>query len=222
MELFLLAIAAKICTMTTPLSSATEDDRLSSDFWDGRYQNGTARWDLGQPAPALVHLFTSSAKPVPGKVVVLGSGSGHDAVFLAQQGFDVTGVDFAPAAIAAASQRATAAQVSVNWLQRNIFDLLPEYDQQFDYVVEHTCFCALAPDLRDRYVQLVHQLLKPGGQFIGVFFTHSRPGGPPFGSQPDELRRRFGPYFQLRHLAVTSHSVSARLGDEHLGLFDKG
>ncbi|RZM82197.1 methyltransferase domain-containing protein [Leptolyngbya iicbica] len=207
--------------MSVPLSSSADRDPLSADFWEGRYQNGTARWDLGKPAPALVDLLTSSDGPQPGRAVVLGSGSGHDAVLFAQHGFEVTGVDFAPAAIAAASQRAANAQVAVDWLQHNIFDLVPTYAQQFDYVVEHTCFCALEPNLREPYVQLVHQLLKPGGQLIGVFFTHSRPGGPPFGSQPDELRRLFGPHFELRHLAVTPHSVRDRLGEEHLGLFDK-
>jgi SAM-dependent methyltransferase len=207
--------------MAVPADSASDRASLSPDFWEGRYQNGTARWDLGQPAPPLVHLFTSPDAPAPGRVVVLGSGSGHDAVFLAQQGFEVTGVDFAPAAIATASHLAAEAQVSVTWLQCDIFDLLPAYEQQFDYVVEHTCFCALAPDLRERYVQLVHQLLKPDGQYIGLFFTHSRPGGPPFGSHPDELRQLFGPHFELRHLARTPHSVSDRLGDEHLGRFDK-
>jgi SAM-dependent methyltransferase len=208
--------------MTATSFPASDGDRLSASFWEGRYQNATARWDLGQPAPPLVHYFTSPDAPQSGRTVVLGSGSGHDAVFLAQQGFEVTGVDFSPAAIAAAQQRAVAAKVSANWLQRNIFDLVPAYELQFDYVVEHTCFCALEPDLRDRYVQLVHQLLRPGGHLIGVFFTHDRPGGPPFGSHPDELQQLFGQYFQICDLAVTPHSVGDRLGDEHLGLFRKG
>lgn len=202
-------------------SASSNRDRLTADFWEGRYQEGTPRWDLGQPAPPLVHYFTQADAPPPGKTVVLGCGRGYDAVFLAQQGFEVVGVDFAPSAIAASMQLAAQAGVDVQFLQRDIFDLLPESAQQFDYVVEHTCFCALAPELRDRYVTLVHQLLKPQGQHIGLFFTHNRPGGPPFGIQPATIRDLFSPKFTIIDLAETTDSVPARLGEEHLGRFQK-
>lgn len=204
-----------------PPSFSSDRDRLSSDFWEGRYQADTPPWDLGQPAPPLVRLFTSPDAPAPGKTVVLGSGSGHDAVFLAQQEFAVTGVDFAPSAIAQASRLAANAKVSAQFLQRDIFDLLPEYEQQFDYVVEHTCFCALEPNLRDRYVQLVHQLLKPDGHYIGLFFTHNRPGGPPFGSRPEELQQLFSRHFVVLSLEPVPDSISDRSGEEHLGRLQK-
>jgi len=196
-------------------------DRLTPEFWEGRYQEGTARWDLGQPAPPLVHYFTQPDAPQPGKVVVLGCGRGYDALFLAQQGFEVIGVDFAPSAIAAATQLAVAADIDAQFIQRDIFELVPEFAQQFDYVVEHTCFCALEPALRDRYVTLAHQLLNPQGQYIGLFFTHNHPGGPPFGIQPATIRELFSPQFQILSLAPTPHSVPARQGEEHLGRFAK-
>jgi len=200
-------------------SPSPNRDRLTPEFCEGRYQEGTARWDLGQPAPPLVHYFTQPNSPQPGKVAVLGCGQGYDAVFLAQQGFEVIGVDFAPSAIAAASQLAVAADINAQFIQRDIFDLMPEFAQQFDYVVEHTCFCALEPHLRDRYVTLAHHLLKPQGQHIGLFFTHNRPGGPPFGIQPAAIRELFSPKFDILSLKPTPHSVPARLGEEHLGRF---
>lgn len=196
-------------------------DRLTPDFWEGRYQEGTPRWDLGQAAPPLVHYLTQPDAPKPGRAIVLGCGRGYDAVFLAQQGFEVVGVDFAPTAIAAATQLAAAAGVDAQFMQRDIFGLLPEYAQRFDYVVEHTCFCALAPELRDRYVTLAHDLLKPHGHYIGLFFTHNRPGGPPFGIQPETIRNLFSPQFEIIFLTETPHSVPARLGEEHLGNFQK-
>ena len=202
-------------------SASTPRDRLTPDFWESRYQEGTPRWDLGQAAPPLVNYFTQADAPRPGKAIVLGCGRGYDAVFLAQQGFAVVGVDFAPAAIAASTQLAAETGVHAQFIQRDIFDLVPEYAQQFDYVIEHTCFCALAPDLRDRYVSLVYQLLKPQGQYIGLFFTHDRPGGPPFGVQPATIRDLFRPQFDIMALTATPHSVPSRLGEEHLGRFQK-
>ncbi len=148
----------------------------TKDFWESKYQAGDTRWDLGKAAPPLVSLLSSPDAPIPGKTVVLGCGRGYDALLLASYGFDVIGVDFAPSAIAAAKSSATAANLSVKFLQRNIFALAAEFSNYFDYVLEHTCFCAISPELRPEYLNLVISLLKPQGKLIGVFFTHNRPG----------------------------------------------
>jgi thiopurine S-methyltransferase len=36
----------------------------------------------------------------------------------------------------------------------------------------------------------VTDLLAPGGWLLGLFWCHGRPGGPPFGSDPQELHRQ--------------------------------
>ena len=141
----------------------------TSEFWEQRYQAGTARWDLGQAAPPLVDLLADSSW-VPGRVAILGCGCGHDAFLFAEKGFEVMGFDFAPSAIATATAIATQTHSTARFLQRDIFDLTPEFAGGFDYVVEHTCFCAIDPQQRPRYVQLVHQLLKPQGTLIALFF----------------------------------------------------
>jgi SAM-dependent methyltransferase len=206
----------------SPLPSSSEASApLTSTFWEQRYQEGSARWDLGQAAPPLRHLLEQSTVLTPGKAVILGCGRGHEALLFASHGFEVIGVDYAPSAIAAATQAADKRGLAANFLQCDIFDLLPEYEAQFDYVVEHTCFCALEPSLRDRYVDLASALLKPKGQFIGLFFTHNRPGGPPYGSSPQEIRQRFERRFEIGTLALTPHSVASRHQEEHLGMFQK-
>lgn len=193
--------------------------KLTSKAWEQRYQEGTTRWDLGQPAPPFVRLIEGPDAPQPGRVIFPGCGRGHDALFFAERGFEVVGVDFAPSAIAAATVAAQEKNLRATFLQRNIFDLVPEYAHQFDYVVEHTCFCALDPDLRSRYVKLVQTLLKPTGEFIGIFFTHNRPGGPPYGISPAEIRDCFTPSLELKSLVPVQNSVPARQGEEHLGRF---
>jgi SAM-dependent methyltransferase len=154
-------------------------------------------------------------------MLVLGCGRGHDALLFARAGFRVTGVDYAPSAIAAATQAASAQGLQVEFLQQDIFDLPPAHAEQFDYVVEHTCYCAIDPALRDRYVDLVVQLLKPGGRLIALFFTHNRPGGPPYGATKAEIATRFGRQFECEHLELNPHSVESRRQEEHLGIFQK-
>lgn len=200
--------------MTTPSPS-----RLSADAWEHRYQEGTTRWDLGQSAPAFVDLFQSEAAPQPGHVIVLGAGRGHDARLFAQHRFEVTAVDFAPSAVAAMAHEVELTGLPLRPLQRNIFDLVPEFENQFDYVVEHTCFCAIDPSLRANYVELVARLLKPQGELLAVFFTHSREGGPPYGVTPEGVKALFEPHFGVESLVPVANSVPSRRGEEHFGQF---
>ncbi len=191
----------------------------SPSFWEQRYQEGTTRWDIGQPAPAFVNLLNSPGAPADGRVAVLGCGRGYEALLFASRGFEVVGFDFAPSAIAAATRLARDAGISARFLQRDIFDLVDEFTGYFDFVVEHTCFCAILPEKRPEYVRLVHSLLRPGGILIGLFFTHSRAGGPPFGVTPAEIEKYFSGYFDILSLEPPAESVPARQGEEHFALF---
>jgi len=190
----------------------------TSEYWEQRYQEGTTRWDLGQAAPAFVS-FLQSHSLQPGKVAVLGSGRGYDAIAFAKYGFDVIGFDFAPAAIHEATAIAQASGSSVKFLQRDIFNLSAEFSQYFHYVIEHTCFCAINPQQRQDYIKIVREILQPRGELIAIFFTHSRPGGPPFGVSPEEIKQYFATDFEILNLQPITNSVPARQGEEHFGHF---
>jgi len=190
-----------------------------SSYWEQRYQEKTTRWDLGQAAPAFVSLLNSQETLTPGRTAVLGCGRGYDALLFAEHGFEVVGFDFAPSAIAEATSLAQAAGSTAKFLQRDIFDLAMEFPQDFDYVVEHTCFCAIPLERRPEYVQLVRSLLRPKGELIALFFTHNRPGGPPFGSTPAEIVQYFEADFEILSLEPVANSVPSRQGEEHIGRF---
>ncbi len=200
----------------------------NSQYWENRYQEGTTGWDIGQAAPPFVSLLDSAAAPKPGKMAVLGSGSGYDALLFAARGFEVIGFDFAPSAItqsvalraiASATELAQNSSISAQFLQRNIFDLPAEFPHYFDYVLEHTCFCAIAPGDRQPYVQLVKSLLKPDGELVALFWAHNQLGGPPFGTTTTEIRQYFEPDFRINSLTLANNSVPQRQGQEYLGRF---
>lgn len=187
-----------------------------SSFWEELYQEQTPRWDLGEAAPGFRTLLDSPNKPNPGKTAVLGCGRGYDALLFAEQGFEVIGFDFAPTAVADSRSLAQKNHNTAKFLQRDIFDLGVEFPHHFDYVVEHTCFCAIPPERRQEYVKLVRSILQPKGELIALFFTHNRPGGPPFGSTPAEIRQYFEADFEILFLEPVLNSVASRQGEEHI------
>jgi methyl halide transferase len=97
--------------------------------------------------------------------------------------------------------------------------LEPAFHHSFDYVLEHTCFCAIDPTLRSQYVQVVRQLLRPEGKLIALFFTHSRDGGPPFGVTPQAILDYFAPDFDVLMFQPATDSIARRQGEEHLAIF---
>jgi methyl halide transferase len=192
---------------------------LTAEAWERKYQESQDPWDLGCPAPPFINLLASDQAPKPGKIAVLGCGGGHDALLFAMAGFEVVGFGFAPSAIERAAILAQERELNAQFLQRNIFDLATEFPYGFDYVLEHTCFCAIDPKERSLYVQVVKNLLCPNGQFIALFFTHGRPDGPPFGVKPQEVLDEFNPYFDPVLFQPAQDSIERRQGEEHLAIF---
>ena len=191
---------------------------LTAKAWEQRYQEGRDRWDLGCPAPPFINLLASADAPQPGKIAVLGCGRGHDALLFAEAGFEVTGFDFAPSAIEEATAIARARKIEAQFLQHDIFTL-DRFAHSFDYVLEHTCFCAINPEKRSQYVEVVKSILRPQGKLIALFYTHNRSGGPPFGVKPQQVLDYFTPYFETIVFQVAKDSIARRQGNEHLAIF---
>jgi SAM-dependent methyltransferase len=189
------------------------------EYWENRYQEGTTRWDLGRAAPPLQSFLNSTQVPPVGKIAVLGCGRGYDAILFAQHGFEAIGFDFASSAIADATALAQASGSSAKFMQRDIFELPAEFPHEFDYVLEHTCFCAIDPSLRSAYVKLARNILRSQGELIGLFWAHTRPGGPPFGATTEEIQQLFAPDFNILSLELVTNSIPERQGDEYLGHF---
>lgn len=196
---------------------------LQAEFWEERYQSQRTGWDIGEPAPPLVDFLNEPQAPTRGRVFVPGSGRGHDAIYLARRGFEVVGLDFAPSAIEFSQARAAQEGLTerVQFIQQDLFNLPAEFEAAFDLVAEHTCFCAIDPALRPDYVRVIHNILKPGGLMLAVFFAHNRAGGPPFRTSPAEIRQLFGPFFTIRQLAPARRSHPQRANEELFGVLQK-
>ncbi len=179
--------------------------------WRRRWQEGHTPWNLGEAAPELVSVLGSWQ--VAGRALVPGCGHGHEVSLLEDLGWSAVGLDVAPEALAAACKR----DPRPLWHCGDVLNPPPHWRGTFDLVVEHTCFCALPPRCRPTYAQAVRDLLQPGGHFLGLFWCHQQPDGPPFGSTPQELNHCFGDLLHLISLREAHHSVEQRWGEEWLG-----
>lgn len=161
----------------------SDPERLSSaTYWDHRYRNNKTGWDLGD-APEWLDQKAQSLAPC--KVLVVGSGHGHDARAFARAGHEVLGVDFAPRAIEAAQIASTNFDPArLRYLQADVFDLGIEPDsplrEAFDLVWEQTCLCAIDPARRPDYFAAISRVLRSKGQWHAVLWVHHNEGGPPY------------------------------------------
>ena len=190
-------------------------------FWDYMYKADEAAWDLGGPTP----FFEDLAKTTPaGELIVIGCGSGYDAITFAKYGFDVTAVDFAPSAIKNLRTTSRKENVKLKIIEQDIFSLIPEYQNKFDYIIEQTCFCAIHPSRRQEYERLVKKLLKTDGLLIGLWFPLDKKldeGGPPYGTSIKELENTFCNGWQIISKRFSNLSVSSRTGKEISIVFQK-
>lgn len=170
--------------------------------WDRRWKNGDTPWDKGAPAPPLLEYLGDGAAELfaATRVLVPGCGSGHDVRALAERGIGAVGVDISPNAVAAALGFPKAGDERYEC--GDFLDPAWSPPAPVDAIWEHTCFCAIDPGMRDRYVWSAARLVPVGGHLVGVFFLDPwDPGeeeiGPPYGATPDEIVARFAPWFEL-------------------------
>ena len=190
-------------------------------FWEDIYISGDATWDLGGATP----IFESISKDIrPGKICIIGCGKGHDAVMFAKKNFEVTAIDFAPSAISYLKQLAADVKVDIHAINTDIFNLSNDYYNQFNYVIEQTCFCAINPTMRNNYEQLVSNLLVKGGLLIGLWFPLDKnisEGGPPWATSVEEVKNLFSTRWEIEREEFSTLSIKPRKDREKLIVFRK-
>ena len=164
--------------------------------WEGRYQTHDMPWEKGEPSPGLVDFLAAHARLPRGTVLVPGCGTGHDVRAWAAAGFAVTGSDIAPSAIQLAREKTAAADLSAQFILEDF--LADAVTETYDWIFEHTLFCAIDPARRDDYVSAVLGRLKADGCYLAVNYLIPDTDGPPFGTKREELMNRFGPHFDLQ------------------------
>jgi len=149
---------------------------MNSQLWDERYSVSDYIYGTG----ANDFLAQSASLIPPGDVLCLAEGEGRNAVFLAKQGYAVTGVDSSRVGLEKARKLAAQNGVSIQTIIADLADYCIEPGKWSGVV---SIFCHLAPPMRRRLHGQVVAGLRPGGVFILESYTPRQlafgTGGPP-------------------------------------------
>ncbi len=185
--------------------------------WEQCYIEGHMPWNKGTPSPPMLE-WVIHHQP-QGSALMPGCGVGHDLAMLVTQGVDATGLDLSPTAIEMA--KTTYPALTERFVVGDLFAMPAVWQEHYDFVFEHTCLCALPPDLRADYEKAVYSVLKQGGLLVGIWFINPEmdPGesGPPFGIPTQELDTLFAaPRWEVVEDVVPEVGHGGRVGRERL------
>ncbi len=190
---------------------------MSREYWEQRYQTKDMPWEKGAPSPGLVDFLAGYCGPRQATVGVPGCGTGHDVREFARAGFEAFGFDLAPSAIPQAMAKTEAAGLKATFALADF--LRDEPPQKFDWLFEHTLFCAIQPRERDEYVRAVLRWLKPGGIYLAInYVVIEGDAGPPWRTSREEQLERFGAHMTLESDWVP-RSYPNRQGRERMFLW---
>lgn len=166
-----------------------------------RYPYISIPWGTSR-GEALVSLV-ENGRVKPCRAIDLGCGAAGNVIYLAQHGFDVTGVDFIPAAIELGRGKAREAGVEANFVVDDLTNL-QHVNGAFDLLVDCGTLDDLRPSRRDLYMKNVLPLTHPGSLFLLFCFEWAprwweRPFSDRVGGamKPGEIEHRFGEYFEI-------------------------
>lgn len=191
--------------------------KLTSNYWENRYQNNDTGWDVGTITPPLKE-YIDQIQNKSIKILIPGGGNSYEFEYLIDNGFTNAYVmDYAKTPLENLKKRIPS-KFHKNLILQDFFT----HEDQYDLIIEQTFFCALVPDLRKKYVQKMEALLKDNGKIAGLLFQFPlTEQGPPFGGSKEEYYDLFSKRFNIEKLETAYNSIKPRKNNELFFIFTK-
>jgi SAM-dependent methyltransferase len=167
--------------------------------WTESYREGNLPWDTGRPSSELQRVVSRNTIE-PCRALELGCGTGSNSVWLAQQGFEVTGIDVAPLAVEQAQKRADAAGVRAQFVVADVLHL-PNLGGPFAFFFDRGCYHAVRRSAAEEYAPAVARQLAAGARGLILAGNAREPHdpGPPVVTE-EQIRDELGLAFQILDL----------------------
>ena len=199
-------VATAVVVAAVALRTALRGQRWYSLVYRAFYLARLRIWERRTPPSDLVELIEGPDALAPGRALDLGCGTGTDSVYLARAGWDVTGIDMVPEALAIARRNAAVAGVRAGLVQSDVTRLSDIAKGSFELLLEFGCFHTLPPDQRPTYVERVAAVAAPGATFLLYGFARPPRLAPlQAGISLEEVRERFSRDWEI----VTAKRTSA-------------
>jgi len=134
---------------------------MDASAWNTRYEGQELVWSSG-PNQFLVSEVRSLT---PGRAVDLACGEGRNAIWLAEQGWTTTGVDFSDVGLAKAERLATRRGVHVEWVVADVVGWTPP-PEGYDLVA--VFYLQLSEPQRTTALRVAASAVSPGGTLLVV------------------------------------------------------
>lgn len=139
----------------------------NQNTWEEFYKNtplDKIPWQKTQ-ANFLIKIINSGIIE-PGLALDLGCGTGMNSIFLAKNGFKVTGVDISKMAIKYAKENAKKEKVDIEFIAANATDLSFLGDKKFDLILDWANLHGILEERRNKYVSELIKHTRKGSKFI--------------------------------------------------------
>jgi len=175
----------------------TNHHSMETDFFESVYQ-GEPPWDIGRPQQAYMQL--EQAGEIVGSVLDVGCGTGENAMYLAEHGHEAWGIDFIPAAIQKAREKAAQRHLTATFRVLNVL-ALHTLGRTFDTVIDSGLFHTLSDEERPLFVDNLGTVLNRGGVYFMLCVSEAEPGdyGPRRVTQA-EIRESFKEGWRINYI----------------------
>jgi SAM-dependent methyltransferase len=181
---------------------------VSTLLYQAFYRIGFTPWDGHELSPTLRELIEGPGALPVGTAIDIGCGTGDSAIYLAQHGWQVTGVDVSAKALEKAAAKAAAEHVHVDFRRADATRLRSAgIGNACTLILDSGCLHGMSDDARDRYVAELGAVAAPQTRLLIFAFT---PGGQTGvrGIDHGEIARRFTPQWELVSAADDSDMTS--------------
>lgn len=138
--------------------------------YDNRYKRiheDDLLWFSKDPTPELIEWIKHYNIPIKDEICEVGCGEGRDALFLAGQGYKITGIDISEEGIGKCKELSKERNLDIEWIVGDALHLGEKFYRNYNWIYSIGTLHMLVEDEdRKQFLKAIYSLLKPKGKFL--------------------------------------------------------